>query len=1483
MNRAFISKGVLATILLSVAWVQTAGATCAQLSDYCNSYNLPPAQSASTNPNILVIMDNSGSMNTEAYEDAYSGGPNCNSFDIAVSQSRDDAEEMITGSHEDPGHVWYGSDDLDLGGWNDNFIWVGVRFQDILVPQGATIARAYIQFTAKGGTADATNLVIWGQDADDTVRFSNNDFNLSARPRTGASVAWSNVPAWSNNQRDNATRTPDLTTIVQEIVNRDGTEGGTGWDTGNAMTFLFAGTGKRDAYAYSSSNYDKAPVLHIELDTGDNATNCTVYYGYFNPDGWYTYETDPDDGESKFMRDDTSGDWYGNWLNWMTMRRLDVVRKVMVGGKQTGATVAGSGEATLVAENTSDRDWTRSFTDTDGLTPYSGSHSYKVDNAILKVDGSTSYSIKIKKDRNFPGESDDFLNGSIAGVIQKVGDQARWTNAWFYEKEGGGVARPMGSSIQDIVDDMSTRNANTWTPLAETFYVGMHYYMQKAVSGWPEGAWYNGSGASQRYAYKYGRGSANDPFYQNGVKIECAKSFVILLTDGASTQDQNSDMIAYIGDYDGDGNDPGSYGSSGSDYLDDLALKARTTDLRDDLDGEQNIILYTVYAFGDETNARQLLRDAARNGGFVDQDGDNKPDGDYSDPAEERTEWDQDGDGEPDTYFEASDGYLLEAELLNALSSILARAASATAVSVLSTRGEGEGTLVQAYFKPKEPVGIQPLRWIGYLQSLWVDPFGYTREDSEKNYTLDLEKDNIIQFYLDEATNETRAYVFEPSSGNPYPSQSTPDPSKSKSLDEIIPIWEGGDLLADRYVGDRKIMTYVGTGSEPDPQFTEFDTSNQSAIEPFLGVKDNETCSPTTYLGVDAGERANNLISFVRGVEDGSSEYQGSPNLRSRTMDDGRLWKLGDIVNSTPLSISKPTDNYGLIYDDVTYHPYLRKYLNRETVVYVGGNDGMLHAFSSGVYLTDNQTFVRPDQAPGYLSEIPDTMGIGSINIGDELWAYVPKNLLPHLKWMADPDYTEECHATYVDIKPRVFDAPVFDSDDKHPNGWGTVLVCGMNYGGNEIAAGGGTYKSTYFAIDVTNPRDPELMWELDPSQFPDLGFTTNRPAILSVGTTWSRTSESWHQGEWYLAFGSGPSEFGGKSTNEAHFYIIDLKTGGKVAYRDFAVGLGQDSFTNVAVSLDKGLNYNVDAIYFGVNYSATGTWSDRKSLIRKITIPQLNTEFDPRRTNYDTDVNNWTVSTVMDVGERWITSPVTLSNDSKNNVWIFFGSGRYVEQADKFTEDENLIFGIKDPFFNGDRDNQTGCYLNYGAACPALTINDLYDAGVYSVHEDRVEGLSSGSGTFTDLLEEARDAQFSGWYRRLCEGILSDTGSCTSSGPSERILSKPALLGGILLVPTFSPNIDPCGYGGSGRLFALFYETGTAFRKSIIGKTGDEFLDVMFLGQGLPPDIGIHVGREKGGTAFIQESTGEIVRIQFDTAFPVKSTPIYWKEGEKL
>ncbi|MBW2339247.1 MAG: hypothetical protein JRF50_02710 [Deltaproteobacteria bacterium] len=1175
---------------------------------------------------------------------------------------------------------------------------------------------------------------------------------------------------------------------------------------------------------------DNSGSMNFQAYTGAYNHN-TRYYGYFEPYKKYTY------GSNIFVRD-SNGDWDGNFLNWLTMRRVDVARKVLMGGLATSRT--GGGNQTNIGEDPaqSGRDFTKSYQDTDDVTPFPSTteYSYLMDEGYFYVDGST-YTIRVQKDITYPDEAPNFVDGNIAGVLQKVGNKARWGLEFFNfgtgnNESGGTVTRTIGTNMTDLITSIQNKGCDTWTPLAEAYYVAMQYFKQEDVEedlDYPNNCVPNAN-------------QGDDPYWNNEW-VYCADSFVILLTDGASTMDM---MIPdSLKDYDGDSNDPGSYPSSGSNYLDDVALYARTNNLRTDLDGDQNLILYTIYAFGDDPDAESLLKDAAKNGGFIDRDGNNRPN--------LQEEWDVDGDAVPDTYYQADNGYQLEAKLIQAINDILARASSGTAVSILATAEEGEGNLVQAYFRPTVPVGLTEVNWVGYLQSLWVDSRGNLREDTDQDHALDVTVDRVITYFLDPATGDTKVKRFAVSTSNPYPNLES-DSYDLLQMNQVIPLWEAGTRLAQRNASARTIFTYLDKdkdGVVDTGEVVNFDASSASYIKPYLGVKDNATWS---YLGATHDDRVTNLIDYIRG------EDKDSSGLRTRTID-GKVWKLGDIVDSTPVSLSKPPDNFHIIYGDESYQTYYEANTYRETVVYVGANDGMLHAFTSWKYDTANQQYTQPS--------------LTTEEMGDELWAYVPQSLLPHLKWLASPDYT---HVDYVNLKPKLFDAKIRDHDGNPgtPDVWGTILLAGLNMGGKHIWAEGdfddGTgatvpeirnFCPTYVCMDVTDPRNPVLLWE---RSYSDLEMTTSFPAAIKV------------KDKWFAVFGSGPTDYDGSSTKNGHIFVVDLKTG--EPYRngtdDWLFETAEaKAFMNSPVSLDKNLDFSCNAIYFGESY-LSGSW---KGKLYKVSIPCVGAGgvYD------DSDVNNY-VDDPLDATNPWvlsvlfnatkpITAPLALSVDEFDNAWVYAGSGRYLSPADKTNTDQQFMFGIKDPFFNTAHTTD-GYYHDYSSFLE-LQISDLLDADPYQIAEGGNDVYENGAriGTFGDLLGLAR--QEDGWIRSL-------------TTPGERILAKSTLVGGITLTPSFVPNDDICGFGGQSYLYGFYYETGTGYYKAVFnngtatkdidGQQVTVVLDMISLGEGRASAVGIHVGTS-GVKSFVQQSTGTVLSEKVTPAFKIKSGMKSWLE----
>jgi hypothetical protein len=179
-------------------------------------------------------------------------------LDVPIATGADDIEERAS-----DGRIQASSNDLDLVLDGSTLLGaVGLRFTNVLIPKGATITAAWIQFRSDEGTSDATALVVAGQAADDAAPFRSARFSLSSqteRPRTTARVTWQPV-AWSRARLSGLEqRTPDLKQIVGEIVSRPG------WANGNALALIIVGSGRRVADSFEGA---APPILHVEYALG---------------------------------------------------------------------------------------------------------------------------------------------------------------------------------------------------------------------------------------------------------------------------------------------------------------------------------------------------------------------------------------------------------------------------------------------------------------------------------------------------------------------------------------------------------------------------------------------------------------------------------------------------------------------------------------------------------------------------------------------------------------------------------------------------------------------------------------------------------------------------------------------------------------------------------------------------------------------------------------------------------------------------------------------------------------------------------------------------------------------------------------------------------------------------------------------------------------------------------------------------------------
>ena len=181
---------------------------------------------------------------------------------VRVRSGLDDAEQATNGA------MTVNSSDLDILEESSQSEWVAVRFQGVDVPRGATIVGASVAFEAAEANSGSLTAQIFGELSGDAAAFSTLANNISSRPRTTASVNWS-PGNWTT--VDSQYATADIASIVQEITNRSD------WCGGNSLVLMMkrSGTGsnKRTAYSYDGDP-NQAATLRIQFDGDTGVGGC---------------------------------------------------------------------------------------------------------------------------------------------------------------------------------------------------------------------------------------------------------------------------------------------------------------------------------------------------------------------------------------------------------------------------------------------------------------------------------------------------------------------------------------------------------------------------------------------------------------------------------------------------------------------------------------------------------------------------------------------------------------------------------------------------------------------------------------------------------------------------------------------------------------------------------------------------------------------------------------------------------------------------------------------------------------------------------------------------------------------------------------------------------------------------------------------------------------------------------------------------------
>lgn len=276
---------------------------------------------------------------------------------------------------------------------------------------------------------------------------------------------------------------------------------------------------------------------------------------------------------------------------------------------------------------------------------------------------------------------------------------------------------------------------------------------------------------------------------------------------------------------------------------------------------------------------------------------------------------------------------------------------------------------------------------------------------------------------------------------------------------------------------------------------TDAPASTDTRLKPFtwLNLSDtekahfNSLCAPASkltqcsdfsaaQLASVTGER---LVNYLRGD---SSAATGSAALfrpRDRV--------LGDIVNAQPLYVGAPSFNYA----DASHAGFRAARAGRAPRVYVGANDGMLHAFHAA-----------------------------GLNAGKEAWAYVPAPMMPWLYLLADRNYAA-MHRPYVDASPVAGDICPNAPAACAAGDWRTILVGGYGAGGRG-----------YYALDITDPDAPKALWQYTVGNDSNLGLSFGNPVITKDP-----------DGAWVVIFASGYNN-ANPGDGKGYLYVLNASDG---------------------------------------------------------------------------------------------------------------------------------------------------------------------------------------------------------------------------------------------------------------------------------------------------------------------------------------------------
>ena len=372
-------------------------------------------------------------------------------------------------------------------------------------------------------------------------------------------------------------------------------------------------------------------------------------------------------------------------------------------------------------------------------------------------------------------------------------------------------------------------------------------------------------------------------------------------------------------------------------------------------------------------------------------------------------------------------------------------------------------------------------------------------------------------------------------------------------------------------------------------------------------------------------------------LKNGNSAGHGEKRLKwvqGKADDEGSLFRarsniLGDIIHSNLLYKGNLT-NYGYqnLPEGTGYGAFLRDKQSTQATLFVGANDGMLHAFNA--------------------------------DDGSELFAFIPNEIYPKLVTISDPDYGckgDNClkHEYLVDGTSALGDAYFAATSD-----WHSVLVGSLGKGGKGI-----------FALDVTDPENfsaDNVLWEISATQASSAGSDASKFADHMGNSLPSasvaRMNNSDTAKRWAAIVGNGY----GSQSHQAVLFIIDVQTGALIKVINTGVGT-QDHPNGLStpVAIDSNNDSIVDRIYAGDLWGNLWAFDVAGD--------------DPA--NWDVDYGEPLFSASTNSKAQIITAPPQVGRNPAGGLMVYFGTGKYFDVGDNIFEGAtpavNTYYGIHD------------------------------------------------------------------------------------------------------------------------------------------------------------------------------------------------------------